>query len=368
MKIAVVAYLHGNGGAERQIIMLANNLKKIGHNVYLLILAENKIRYDIASGIKIIDLTTKEENYNGGLVRILKRFLILKTAYKQIVPDISIHYNLQSAYLTCIMSKHYTGKIIYSERGDPSDKKEYPLLLKAVRKICESRISGFVFQTQGARDYFGEQVRAKSIIIPNPVAVHIGEFPICTKRDKRIINIGRLFPQKNQKLLIDAFALITNLIPEYSLDIYGEGVLKETLLNQIKMLGLENRIHVEPPVKDIFPRLQKASLFILSSDYEGMPNALMEALALGVPSISTDCSPGGARELIIDGYNGYIVPRNDAKELANKMLYVLSHRDVMEQCARNAIKIVETHNETRIFQKWNNYIESVVNGSYGEKM
>jgi glycosyltransferase involved in cell wall biosynthesis len=352
MKIALVGYLHGSGGAERQIIMLANILSARNHDVSLVILAKNNPCYEISSKVNVVDLSSCEVKYG---VRILNRFLAYKECLDKLQPDLTVHYWLQSAYFTALISPKKRGKIVYSERGDPYDA-EYSGLLGIVRNWAFKQMDGFVFQSEGARDYFGMNIRNCAIVIHNSVSVPENKYSIPEEREPRIVSVGRLHPQKNQKLLMDAFASISSIFPEYTLDIYGDGILKSQLENRIKELNLADRIRIHNSRKDIFECIRTASLFVLSSDYEGMPNALMEAMALGLPCISTDCRPGGARTLIQDGENGFIVPSNDPVALAEKMKYVLSHKSKADRIAYKAQDILKTHTPQFIFDLWNEYI------------
>ena len=158
--------------------------------------------------------------------------MALKRAYKDIKPDITIHYNLQSAYLTLAMPKKIYCKAIYSERGDPYDK-EYSGLLGKIRDWAVKGMDGLVFQSEGARDFFDEKIRAKSVVIHNSVEVPVDKYPVPLNRRKRIVSAGRLHVQKNHSLLIDAFAKIASDIPEYELVIYGDGDLRESLQKKI---------------------------------------------------------------------------------------------------------------------------------------
>lgn len=352
MRILTVGYLHGSGGAERQIILLSNQLAQRGHEVALCVLNEYNSPYSISEKVNIIDLTNEE---GKGRLRILRRYWAFKKTVEKYKPDIIVNYNLQSAYFCLGISKKARGKVVYSERGDPYDK-EYSGLLGKVRDLTVARMDGLVFQSEGARDFFSDAVGNKSIVIHNSVNVPQEKYPILVAREKRIVNVGRLHPQKNQRLLINAFAKITAAFPEYILDIYGDGALHEELQNQINMLGLKERVRLNTSRKDLFDCIYKASLFVLTSDYEGMPNALMEAMALGLPCISTDCRPGGAKTLIEQGVNGYVVPCGDANVLAEKMEYMLSHPEQSAQMALEARHIQITHSDKEIFQKWNNFL------------
>ena len=254
------------------------------------------------------------------------------------------------------MSKSITGKVIYSERGDPGDK-EYSGLLGIIRKLAFERVDGFVFQSEGARNYFSEKIKNKSTVIHNSVSIPDGIFlKPCINREKKIVTVGRLHPQKNQKLLIDAFARIADDFPEYRLDIYGDGELEERLKEQIKRLGLENRVFLRGTKKNVLDYVYTASTFVLSSNYEGLPNALMEAIAIGVPCISTDCKPGGARTLIQDGINGWIVPRENVTLLAEKIQEVISGKKKNEMLEKEAIKFRKAHSSKAVFDMWEKYI------------
>lgn len=355
MKIVTVGYLHGAGGAERQIILLSNQLALRGHDVILCVLAENNSPYPIDNKVRIVDISDVEKGVKSSIGKIYKRLFAFRKVIKQERPDIIIHYNLQSAYFSFTLSSEKRGKVIYSERGDPYDK-EYSGLLGIVRDYTVKRMDGLVFQSEGAKIFFDESVQKKSIVIHNSVNVPQDKYPIPEIREKRIVNVGRLHPQKNQHLLIEAFSRIASSFPQYALDIYGDGELQDELQQHIDKCQLTDRIKIHPSRKNIWDCIYKASLFVLSSDYEGMPNALMEAMALGLPCISTDCRPGGASSLIKDGINGYIVPVRSATELALRMTECLSQNDVLERIAINARQIELTHNDRVIFDKWDDFL------------
>lgn len=355
MKIVTIGYLHGSGGAERQIILLSNELSQRGHEIHLIVLNENKAPYPISSSVIIHDLSNKECK---GKIQIIQRFLALKNELKKIKPDITINYNIQSSYFSLLIGKKICGKILYSERGDPYDS-EYSGLLGKVRDITCKFVDAFVFQSEGAQAFFKLSSKQKYIIIHNSVTVPQDKYPFNCKRDNRIVTVGRLHPQKNPWLLLDAFALIADKHPEIILEFYGDGALKNEMQVKINELGLANRIHINSSRKDIFDCIYHAKLFVLTSDYEGMPNALMEAMSLGLPCISTDCHPGGARTLIEDGVNGYIVPLRNTQALAEKIEFVLNHPEIAERQARMARKLGETHTNEIIFNKWETFLCSL---------
>lgn len=354
MKLATIAYLHGAGGAERQIVMLSNEMAMRGHEVHMIVLNEFKAPYSISDKVTIHDLSWKEK----GKFSVFKRFLTFRENIKKIKPDITISYNLQGAYFSLLIGKSVCGKILYSERGDPYDS-EYSGLLGKVRDYTCRHVDALVFQSEGAKDFFTIEKKQSSIVIHNSVTVPQDQYPIAEKRDNRIVTVGRLHPQKNPHLLLNAFSKIASKYPDIQLDFYGDGEMHDELQDKINHLGLEHRVTLHPSRKDIFDCIRTARLFVLPSDYEGMPNALMEAMSLGLPCISADCRPGGARTLIEDGKNGFIVPVRNTNALADKISYLLDNPDIAEQIANEARHLGETHTNEVIFDKWNKFLKSL---------
>ena len=352
MRIVCVGYLHGSGGAERQITNLANALSAYGHDVSLIVLAENNQRFPISPRVNIIDLTAAEKNQGPP---IMNRFRELKKVLKMIKPDVSIHFWVQSVYFCYLLPKTITGNIIYSERGDPGDA-EYNGLLGVVRNISFHRVAHFVFQSNAAKNYFSELIQARSSVIPNAVDVSdidVTEIKNQQEIEKTIVNVGRLHPQKNQMLLIKSFARIAKDIPDYKLKIFGEGELRKEMEDLINSFSLCGRVIIEQPTSAIHNILLKSSLFVLSSDFEGMPNVLLESMALGKICISTDYSPGGVKDIIEDGINGFVVPANDETSLAEKMLYAINNISKLEQMSSMAKKIRLSHSFESIYREWN---------------
>lgn len=356
MNLALVAYMHGAGGAERQIVLLGNEMAKRKHRVHLIIVAANNLKYDISDNVIVHDLSSQELI---SPLKIFMRFWALRGCLKNIKPDIIINYNLQSAYLSLLIGRRICGKILYSERGDPYDK-EYSGMLRLVRDFTCKKIDALVFQSEGARDFFRIGEKQKAIVIHNSVTVPPGKYPKAETRDNRIVTVGRLHPQKNPHLLINAFSIIAVNFPDIVLSCYGDGEMHEELQKRINDIGLAQRIHLYPSRKDIFDCIRTARLFVLASDYEGMPNALMEAMALGLPCISTDCRPGGARTLIEDGVNGFIVPVKNAQALADKISFVLDHPEESEEMATKAMLLAETHTNEAIFNRWEEFLYTLL--------
>ncbi|MGB4136210.1 MAG: glycosyltransferase, partial [Microbacterium sp.] len=183
------------------------------------------------------------------------------------------------------------------------------------------RSARIVFQTRAAMEYFDDDIRRKGVIISNPLRdglVH-NSAPFAS-RDKEIVSFGRLVPQKRFDVLVDAFEQFHQQRPGYRLMIFGEGDLRDTLQRQIDERGLSDTATLAGFRDDVHERIRNAAMYVLSSEVEGLPNAMLEAMALGIPSICTDCAPGGARETIEEFGSGVLVPLNDPTALSDAMV------------------------------------------------
>ena len=169
-----------------------------------------------------------------------------------------------------------------------------------------------------------------------------------------------LEPQKNFSLLIDAFSAFHKKHSDYRMIIYGEGRERSNLLKKIKEHGLEKVVSLPGNNPDLLNSIKKSGMFVLSSDYEGVPNVLIEAMAVGLPVVSTDCEPGGAAELIEPRVNGLLSPTKDAQALYIKMCEMIENEELNKRCSIEALKIKERYEASVVCQKWYQYLESVI--------
>lgn len=245
-------------------------------------------------------------------------------------------------------------KTLVSVRNDPN--KEYAGKIgRFVGKVLLPMADGCVFQTSDAQKWFPERLQKKSRIIYNAVKEEFYQVERTPVRGE-IVTCGRLTEQKNHRLLIDAFAEVQKIHPYATLKIYGEGALREKLQNQIESLNLNEKVFLMGATNDVAKVLQTADLFVLSSDYEGMPNALMEAMAAGVPCISTDCPCGGPRELFGNLCAEDLVRCNEPKQLAQTMEKKLEQND--QSCMQR--KRAEQFRPEKINYEWKKYINELI--------
>lgn len=353
MNITLLGHLHGYGGAEKSLILLANQLSQRGHSVTLVTVTANNNVYQLDEGVKCNYIPDIGANKLGVIAH---RYLELKRYFAKQHTDLVISFWFQIGIMSMILSKFHGFKIIYSERGDPADI-EYDGLNGIIRTLSFPFFDGFVFQTKGARDFFNKKMRQKSCIIHNAINIDEGKIGAVPQKKKYIIGIGRLHRQKNFQLLIKAFAKIQKDYHDYFLVIYGEGEQRDELQTLISQLAMDKKVILFGNTSEIMQKLLEAEIFVLSSDFEGMPNALMEAMALGLPCISTDCTPGGAAELIDNHKNGVLVEKNNVNALAEAMRLLLDNPDVAQQYGNAAKKIRETHSLDKIYDKWNDYLK-----------
>ena len=176
--------------------------------------------------------------------------------------------------------------------------------------------------------------------------------PIEGEREKTIVTACRLHPQKNLPMMINAFSMLADEFPEYKLVIYGQGVLEDELRGQIKSLNLEDRILLPGFASNILEKVAPCSMYVSSSDFEGISNSMLEALGMGLPAVVTDCPVGGARMVINSGENGILVPVGDTKAMYEAMRSILKDPALAAKLSQEAIKVRDKFPLCKIAKRW----------------
>ena len=348
-KICLMASSLGSGGAERTLVGLANYLVNNNWQVDIVVSQIGKKIYEIDDSINIIDLSDNIKSKN----KLLKYFFRTKNFKKYLKNnDVKIIYSVSYGSLIYPLLCRKAKKIIKitSVRNNPYSKKDK--MDRLFRKFFLNASSAIVVQTERAKEYFTDKVNKPLYVIENAISnpdVYVQQFP--KQRTKRIVAVGRDTTEKDYKTLILAFSKFSNNQSDYILEIYGSGKFKE-IKDYAKKLQLVDKIKFMGAHKDVISMINDASCYVLSSNSEGMPNALLEALAIGLPCVSTDC-PTGPRELIEDGVNGILVPVGDDEALAFAISKMIEDKEFATKCSKNAMKIRETHSIDFIGNQYN---------------
>lgn len=357
MKFLFVNTNIGYGGASKIMVWVANLCSRSGHDVTFLTYRDDQVRQTVDKRVNIVHVQL--EHKRGWIntfssIKWLHRFIKLNSF------DIGIAFLSPSILRLAFAAKGTDMKVVFSHRSDPYFKTTnyFPIskIVNLLNNYAFHQADGYVFQTKMAWDYYGIDIKNKSVVIPNPIN------PMRRTKDrlgnvrKSFVAVGRLdLKQKRQDLLIDAFNIISPRYPEFKLEIFGDG--EDEL--KIKELAASNpNILLMGKTSDVAVVIENAWATVLSSDFEGIPNVLLESMSLGVPTISTDCSPGGAAMLIRNKENGLLVPRGDSKSLADAMEFMINHPEEAEAMGQVGKEVGNLYAENKIGDMWTTFFQT----------
>ena len=360
VKIAFIIPSLGSGGAERVVSNLSNQFSAMGMQVTVMMLVNRNQYYPLNQEVNVQYLDCEQDNGLPYIKRYKLRLSKIRNAVKTLNPDVVISFMSETNIDVCLAMRGLKIPLIVSERNDPAIDPASKAK-QILRKIAYAKPSGFVFQTPDAQAYFSKKIQKRSCIILNPLSASLPE-PFDGERDKRVVAVGRLNKQKNYPVLIDAFKEFSENYPEYTLEIYGEGVLEDKISEYISDNGMQDKISLKGFCSDVHQKIKTASMFVMSSDFEGMPNALLEAMAIGMPCISTDCPCGGPRMLMENKNNGILVKVNAKEGLTEAMKYMAEHPDEAHQMGKRAQSLREEASSEAVTQLWIDFIAGCVDG------
>lgn len=349
MNRTILIILHNlkNGGVERVLSVLANYFADENYNVHILAISSNDVSYKLSPKIYYEFVPIIPIYKKMGLINNILSFFKIHKEIKRINPYCVIGFD-DSIIIRSIPSAWLLRKkIIVSERIDPSI---YGLPMHIVRQISYDMADHVVFQTEDAKAYFPKRTQRKSVVIPNPLTEGLPTRSYVINKD--ILMACRLRPQKNVALAIRAFAKVYQKYKDYNLVVYGEGYQLNELKELSKSLGIEDSVKFPGHVSDIYKRMTECAMFLSSSDYEGLSNSMIEAMAIGVPVICTDCPVGGARMVIQNKVNGILVPVGDEESMANAISEVIENEEYAISLSRNGNKIKERLSTDVICPQW----------------
>jgi GalNAc-alpha-(1->4)-GalNAc-alpha-(1->3)-diNAcBac-PP-undecaprenol alpha-1,4-N-acetyl-D-galactosaminyltransferase len=354
MKIFFIVSSLNAGGAQRVISLMANYWADLNHNLTILTISNDKIFYDFDPKINIIKLGLDGSpgSIISGLKANITRIKAIRGELISVKPDIVISFLTQTNIIATIACKSLGTPIIISERNNPS-KEDSSKIWEIARYITYRSSDLLVVQTEHVKQFFNN-FGVNIEIIPNPVrTINI----INAKKEKIILAAGRLTHQKGFDLLIKAFAEISS--KEWRLIILGDGPERENLNRQLSGSGLENRVQMPGLVKDIDTFFSQASIFVLSSRFEGFPNVLCEAMAAGLPCISFDCNTGPS-DIIDQNINGILVENENKNELSNTIRDLINNAEKRNKLGKEAEKITSSLDLEKIMAQWEKAVLKVI--------
>lgn len=359
MHLTLVISSLNSGGAERVLSELANHWIET-HKVSIVTLSPSNSKpfYPLHKDVNVIHLNqtnTRPTSLFTRLANIVKRVFLLRSTLKTLSPDLVISFVDIMNITTLLASLGLKIPIIISERIDPSHH-PLPWIYKWLRLKTYPLSQKLIVQTLSAASYFPDHFKHFLTVIPNPVKSQLKTAPF-REHAKFLISIGRLTSQKDHKTLILAFSNLIKIHKDLTLTIYGEGEERRNLEMLIEDLKLANKVFLRGTTKNISSVLMKSDLFIFPSRYEGFPNALCEAMAMGLPVIASNCS--GNKDIIREGIDGRLFPVGNVEVLTQVILEVLQDTAQRKKLSHNAKTVIQRFNASHIFSLWDNILSTI---------
>lgn len=350
-KVIFVTISMRGGGTERVISILANRMVKMGYEVTIMMIAESGIEYELDSRIRCVCVS---EATNGSLLGRLERIRNMRKEIKQDCGAYVFGMGTVASMFTVMAAFGLKNKVVVSERNDPNVFNGRPIrrMEEMFRNVLYSRAKYVVLQTVDTMECFPDYLHKKCVVIGNPIPDGLPKPGNYEEREKTILDVGRLIPSKNHQMMIKVFGKFCEKFPEYKLLIFGDGPEKQNLQDLIENLYLQENVFLKGFSGSIYKELKKGGIYVSTSITEGISNSLIEALAMGIPTVATDCPVGGARACIRDGENGFLIRVNDEKQLLERLEKIVSDKQIQEKFSENSVKVRDYYSEESISRKW----------------
>ena len=375
------------GGAERVVSVLSDRLVEQDYDVSIVMLFRREIVYQINPKVHILYADELfVSSFIGKMTQRLFRFwskirsrvyvpIMRRLGKKEKLPKwnetsfyfystYAIPYRellkrnkdctafgflIRSNISMLMAAKGTSVKTVFCERNNPV-RPDMPRNIIRIRDRIYHRCASAVFQTEEEMAYY-TRIKGEKAVIPNPLKENLPNRYIGVRRQE-IVNFCRLSQQKNIPLLIDAFEMLSEDYPDYTLRVYGEGPEKDNLKAYVKEKHLEDKAFIEEFASDIHERIKDAAMFVSTSDFEGLSNSMLEAMAIGLPTVCTDCDGGGARMMIEDHVNGLLVPKGDKQAVYHAMKEIVEEETLSDRLSENAEKIKIKLSVDNIVKEW----------------
>ena len=354
MRIAFVIPNLGSGGAERVASLLCNDWAGQDHEVTLLTFeeagAEPFFPLDPRISLRPLAAAELSRGVASMLSKNFARVSRLRAALRALRPDAIVAFMTEANVLTLAAARGLHAPVVISERNQPN-RPGLGRMHKIARRLTYPLASAIVVQTEGIADWAESRFRVPVHVIPNPVPRAHSAGANAPAGAPLIVSLGRLTSQKGLDLLIESFAQLAAKHQTWRVAIYGEGPERAALVRLVAKRGLADKVSLPGVTKDVPAALRQASLFVLPSRYEGYPNALVEALACGLPIVAADC-PGATAEILKDGLHGMLVPAGDVPALTRALDAMMSSPELRAAYARRAVGAVTALDVRAIGQRW----------------
>jgi GalNAc-alpha-(1->4)-GalNAc-alpha-(1->3)-diNAcBac-PP-undecaprenol alpha-1,4-N-acetyl-D-galactosaminyltransferase len=372
-RIVIVVGSFAAGGAERVAATMANAWVDRGHEVWLVstYLGAGALAYHLHPGVSVVLLSKGIPDHGTTLwPATLRKIRALRRLLLTIGPDVGISFLTNVNVLTVLAHANSGIPLIISERTDPLHDSELPRVLRMARTLCYRFADALVVQSSAAAERYGARLRGVSrmTVIGNPLPAELAASPRRARQEGQggcVVAMGRLTPEKGYPKLIEAFANAFGNDRAWQLRIWGEGPLRGDLQSRVERLQLADRVQLCGLTDQPWAALAAGQIYALSSEYEGFPNAMLEAMALGLPCIAFDC-PSGPRELADGGRAALLVPCGDVAALAAALRELARDRELRSALGARAAAFVRSQfAQPSVMAEWDALIEEVVGGREG---
>lgn len=351
----------GVGGAQKIAALVMNRLVDEGYNVAVCCYYPEKEHVLLSDKVERLHLFDSTSEYDvSGIKRLPIKFRTIarfRSIVKETGPDCIVSFGPDALLYPACKAAGYKGKLVCCERGDANQRNAlYKKILNAEMAFSDRA----VFQFDGAKAPYGKSLPDDTRVIPNPCIRSLSTERDAAQLRDEIVGAGRLVPDKGFDTLIKAFSEVA-ANHDVSLVIYGDGPDRERLESLVASLGLKERVSMPGAVRNFAEEAQRARLFVLSSQYEGCPNTLIEAMCAGVPVVACDCSPGGARFLTCGGtIGGSIVPVDDADAMAEAISWMLDNRERAEELGKLGMTLADKYPSEKVLDMWADLFEGLL--------
>lgn len=354
MKLAVVIECLYIGGAQQVVCTQANAWAAMGYEVTIFTFDPPGATdtFELADAVNVVrlNLNYPAENRLGAIRRFGHSISILRRKLMAYAPDVVVSHQGQTNVLCLLACMATKLPVVVVEHAYP-DFAPIGRGWMQLRRLLYGRAAKVLVLTKAMQVRFAEMGIKESVVVPNPVQ-SVSPATESVKKPKPLaVGAGRLVQQKNFSDLIGAFALIAHKVPDWNIEIYGEGDDRAMLEQKIKDAALEGRVSLVGWVDDLDTRLREADIFVLPSLFEGFPMVLCEAMASGLPAVAYDC-PSGPADIVRDGVDGHLIPLGNVEEMAAALHRLMQDGAIRHSMSEKAKEVSERFSVEKVMGMW----------------